>query len=33
MKGLPHVIDIRTIGLIAGIELQVARRRARRSRL
>ncbi|EHK74357.1 beta alanine--pyruvate transaminase [Sinorhizobium meliloti CCNWSX0020] len=22
MKGLPHVIDIRTIGLIAGIELQ-----------
>jgi beta-alanine--pyruvate transaminase len=22
LKGLPHVIDIRTIGLIAGIELQ-----------
>src|SRR5690606_16966492 len=22
LKGLPHVIDIRTIGLVAGIELQ-----------
>jgi beta-alanine--pyruvate transaminase len=22
LKGLPHVIDIRTIGLVAGIELE-----------
>jgi beta-alanine--pyruvate transaminase len=27
LKGLPHVTDIRTIGLIAGIELSLPRRR------